>query len=235
MSSIKKMFVESGRRLCRSLIGPVVKEQLQEIRAELLAHHYLSRLEVGFVPGTTAALRPSIVMAAINDIALHGRKHVVECGAGTSTVYLAKALAQFGGTLTTVENDEGWLRQVESWTAANGLASTVKFVLAPLAPSPFSLEGSPWYDSSVLDSQIRQTVDLLVVDGPGIGPARYGAIPYFANKLSRDFAIIADDVPRGTGNLIPQWEEKLGVPFRRLGDFALASTSPEFKIFVAPV
>lgn len=237
MSWLKRTILQTGLKLSRTFIAPVVREQLMPIRAELLAHHYLSPLSRRFLPGTTAALRPSIIMAVLNDICVNERTNIVECGGGISTLYIARLLAERGGSLTTIEDDERWCDQLRQQLASEGLTQTTRIVCAPLKPTRLSLAGDPWYDEVILDAHFNnnEPVDLLLVDGPTVGLVRYPAVPYFAGKLAKEHGIVVDDVPRGSGKFLPRWEEQLGLKFRILGDFAIASTNPALKVFVAPV
>src|ERR1017187_3261724 len=135
MRSLKQAVLRTGLKLTRTFIAPVVREQLRDIRAELLAHHYLSPLSRRFLPGTTAALRPSVIMAVLNDICVNGRTNIVECGGGISTLYIARLLAERGGSLTTIEDEERWCETLSSQLAAEGLAETTRIVCAPLKPT----------------------------------------------------------------------------------------------------
>src|SRR2546421_9455866 len=113
MKWLRQTILRTGLKFSRTFIAPVVGEQLRAIRAELLAHHYLSPLSRRFLPGTTAALRPSVVMAILNDICVNRRMNVVECGGGISTLYIARLLAERGmGRLTTIEDDERWCEEL---------------------------------------------------------------------------------------------------------------------------
>lgn len=156
---------------------------------------------------------------------------------GISTLYIARLLAERGGLLTTIEDDERWCDQLRQQLATEGLNETTRIVCAPLKPTRLSLAGDPWYDEVILDAHFNNSkpVDLLLVDGPTVGLARYPAVPYFAGKLAKEHAVVIDDVPRGSGKFLPSWEEQLGLKFRILGDFAIASTNPALKVFVAPV
>jgi hypothetical protein len=236
MSWLKQAVLRTGLKVSRAFIAPVVREQLKDIRAELLAHHYLNPLSRRFLPGTTAALRPSGVMAVLNDICVNGRRNIVECGGGISTLYITRLIAERGGRLTTIEDDERWCEELSRQLSAEGLTETTRIVFAPLKPTRLSLAGDPWYDEAILDACFKQeTVDLLLVDGPTVGLIRYPAVPYFLGKLAKDHGIVVDDIPRGSGKFLPRWEEQLGLKFRILGDFAIASTNPALKVFVAPV
>jgi hypothetical protein len=237
MSSIKQAILRVGLKLSRALIAPVVREQLADVRAEVLAHHYLSPLSRRFLPGTTASMRPSIVMAVLNDICINGRVDIVECGGGISTLYIARLLAERGGRLTTIEDDERWCEQLRTQLACEGLTETTRIICAPLKSTRLSLAGDPWYDMNILDDHFgnSKAIDLILVDGQTVGIIRYPAVPYFAAKLAKEHAIVVDDLGRGSGKFLSKWEEQLGLKFRILGSFAIASTNPSFKVFVAPV
>lgn len=200
-----------------------------DIRVELdtmdiLAMHVLAPLSTSYLPWTISAMRPSALVAVLNEIVLNGRRCIVELGAGISTWYIARLLRQVGGHLTTVEHDERWADEVESRLAREGLSEMVSVVRAPLAPvSPgWPGEDSGWYDRGKVDEAVDgRRIDLLVVDGPPAfsadrAHARYPALPVFAPLLAEDHAIVLDDIDRtGEQEIVDVWERDFGVTFER--------------------
>jgi hypothetical protein len=97
-----------------------------------------------------------------------------------------------------------------------------------------SLEGEPWYDAGILRSALDKDVDLLVVDGPGVGLMRYPAGPFFKQYFADDYTVILDDNPWGSREFVWQWQDILQIRFRILNDYAWESKNPEFKLFLSP-
>lgn len=191
---------------------------------DILAMHVLAPLSTSYLPWTISAMRPSGLVAVLNEIMLNGRRSIVELGAGVSTWYIARLLRQVGGHLTAVEHDDRWADQVESRLAREGLTDVASVVRAPLAPVSAGWPGEEagWYDRGKVDEALDgRRIDLLVVDGPpafraGRAHARYPALPVLAPLLAEDHAIVLDDIDRtGEQEIVDVWERDFGVTFRR--------------------
>lgn len=170
-------------------------------------------------------MRPSGVVAVLNDIVIHRRRCVVELGGGVSTFYIARLLLRRGGHLWTVEHDEQWAGHLEEDLTAEALSDTVTVIRAPLVPASAgwpSENDVTWYDDVRLGAEMpRQPVDLLVVDGPpayqtGREHSRYPAARFFAPFLAEAYTIILDDIDRaGEQDIVNCWEKELGISFER--------------------
>jgi len=193
-------------------------------RRDLLAMQVLAPLSTTYLPWTLAAMRPSGVVAVLNEIVVNQRSRIVELGAGVSTFYIGRLLRGQGGHVWTVEHDQRWADVVERGLAAEDLASVVTVIHAPLTPidSAWPAEEATWYDKEVLRSEYSgQSIDLLVVDGPPAGRperrhSRYPAAPFFAPMFADDYAIVLDDISRpGEQEVMERWERELGIVFER--------------------
>lgn len=192
-------------------------------KREILAVELLAPLGGRYLPLSRWSLRPSAVVAILNEIVINRRSCIVECGAGTSTFYIARLLRERGGgRLYSIEHDAEWARWVEDGLAAEGLDAHTSVSVAPLSPTPLALERNLWYDAGSigwLASDLQ--IDLLLVDGPPAVDretelARYPAIPYFRQALAEDFAVVLDDIQRtGERKVVARWEQELGVDFDR--------------------
>ncbi|MEO3930670.1 class I SAM-dependent methyltransferase [Micromonosporaceae bacterium B7E4] len=191
---------------------------------DILAMHVLAPLSTSYLPWTISAMRPSGLVAVLNEIVLNCRRSIVELGAGISTWYIARLLSQVGGHLIAVEHDERWADQVETQLAREGLTDLVSVVRAPLAAiSPaWPGEDPSWYDAgAVTEALDGRRIDLLVVDGPPafraeLAHARYPALPMLAASLAEDHAIVLDDIDRtGEQEILDVWERDFGVTFQR--------------------
>ncbi|MEN3314167.1 MAG: hypothetical protein V7605_401 [Acidimicrobiaceae bacterium] len=203
-------------------------------RHDALAMQALQPLSTAFVPWSTLAMRPAGLMTVLNEVFVNRRRHVVECGGGVSTLYLARLLDQVGGHLWTIEDDPSWARLLGERLAHEGLSSAATVIHAPLEPTPLSWNGASWYGRSALDAGLgRQRIDLLVVDGPKaysreLRYSRYPALPYFWGALAPDFAVVLDDINRlGEQRVVARWEADYPVDFdRRLVDGSIALGLP---------
>jgi predicted O-methyltransferase YrrM len=178
----------------------------------------------GYLPWSSGAMRPAGLVTICNEIALGGRRRVVELGAGASTVLLARLLREqgSGATLDAIEHDARWAQWVNERLAQEGLASVARVTLAPLGPHPLALDELPWYAPSALEAALAGApVDLLVVDGPpayeaGAALARYPALPALLPFLAPDAIVVLDDVVRdGEAAVLARWEQESGMRFER--------------------
>jgi hypothetical protein len=186
--------------------------------ADVHAWQVLAPLAGEYLPWSSAALRPSALVAILNDVVVHDRRRGVELGGGISTVYLARLLARRGrGELVTLEHDEGWLAFLGEALARERLLERVTLAHAPLAPHPLAWEGE-WYDPAALPDG---PIDLLVVDGPpawepGTERARYPALPALLDRLADDATVVLDDLPRpGEQAVLDRWEAETPWRFER--------------------
>lgn len=167
-------------------------------------------------------MRPSGLVAVLNDVCLNDRRHVVECGGGVSTVYLARLLRERGGRLITLEHDEGWAKYLSLELERRAVAECAAVRLAPLERSPASLDGSDWYAPAAVEDAVSELgqVDLLLVDGPPVleredSLARYPALPSFTKALTEDCTVVLDDIERrGERRVIERWEDESSFHFQ---------------------
>jgi len=193
-------------------------------RNDLLAMPVLAPLSSTYLPWSLSAMRPSGVVAILNDIVVKRRRRVVELGGGISTFYISRLLRQRGGHLWTIEHDEEWAALLSRELAEEGLGDVATVVHAPLAPAAPEWPGddSAWYQREKLAEAVDgDPIDLLIVDGP---PAykdrwrhrRYPAVPFFAPMLAADYTVILDDIDRlGEQEVLTRWEGQLGITFER--------------------
>jgi predicted O-methyltransferase YrrM len=204
---------------------------------DILAMEALRPLSSRYVPWTPTSMRPSAIVAVLNDVILNDRSRIVECGGGTSTFYIARLLRQRGrGRLVTIEQDEAWVRTLGEGLAAEDLGRYASVVFAPLVESPLSVDGSPWYAEDALSEVTAQgEIELLVVDGPtayteSLARSRYPAVPFFRPHLAGGATIVLDDIRRrGEQEVLERWERELGMRFERrfaAGGIAIGRAGP---------
>ena len=210
-------------------------------RKDMLALQALAPLSTQFLPWSQAAMRPSGLLAVLNDIVINRRSTVVECGGGISTFYIARLLQQRGGHLYSIEHDAAWARLLQDSLDAEGLREHATVVYAPLTPTRHPWNGAAqWYDEEKLACiKARGCIDLLIVDGPpayskAIRYARYPAVPYFKDALAADYTVVLDDINRqGEQEIAARWARELGIAFaRRFVDGTIALGRPRHSFSV---
>lgn len=144
------------------------------------------------------ALSPSGLLALTDHIETRGADLVVECGSGTSTLWMGYALKRMGrGRLIALDHLPQYADKTRALIEAHGLTDYVDVRLAPLAPLSTPRGEFSWYSFDPED--LAGQIDLLLVDGPPgtIGPhSRYPAFPRLLNYLAPDAVIVVDDVDR---------------------------------------
>ncbi len=122
----------------------------------------------------------------------------VECGSGTSTVWLALACRRAGrGRVVALEHDDHYAERTRSTLRRLGLDTVAEVRSAPLESIAVGDRTQLWYSRDAWSDLTG--IDILFVDGPPghIGPrSRYPAFPLLAASLSTDAVVALDDVVR---------------------------------------
>ncbi|HTW17954.1 MAG TPA: class I SAM-dependent methyltransferase [Nocardioides sp.] len=178
----------------------------------------LMRTTERLMPGTADfpglgdwAITTSSLLAMLSDVATRtGPVTVVECGSGTSTLFLGLALQQRGdgSRVVALESDAAFAEETRGHLARAGVAEIATVVHAPLVER----EHTPgdhrlWFDTSGLPD--LDGIDLLFVDGPVGGStheARYPAYPFFADLLRDGATVVLDDTDRpDERSIVEKW------------------------------
>jgi hypothetical protein len=177
-----------------------------------------------YITWSESALSATAVSTILNDIVVNRRTTIVECGGGVSSLFiglLLRELDQPNTHLYTIEHDEGWIEVLQEMLEAHRVNEWITIIPAPLSETSMSWNGEPWYDTSVLESELPgKEIDLLLVDGPPahrseIAYSRYPAAPFFSDMLGGRCCIVLDDIDRETEReIIQQWERELQISFQ---------------------
>lgn len=140
-------------------------------------------------------------------------KVVMECGAGVSTLVLAKSLAHhgFGSTnsVFSIEQDVQVKEMIESRLESGGLKNHVEILYAPV-----SEQGRYRLDAKMLREYLgSEKVDWLIIDGPA-GPegCRASTLPSLARFCRPGARWFLDDAFRdGELRILDQWDRLHGI------------------------
>ncbi|CAM4149150.1 hypothetical protein GCM10009799_40840 [Nocardiopsis rhodophaea] len=138
---------------------------------------------------------------------------IVECGSGTSSIWLGETLRRTGtGRLVTLEHDERYAHLARDMVAAHGLDGIIEVRCAPLTEwqreqgedgaTPASADAPTWrwYDREAVHD--LSGIDMLFVDGPPTDAgarARYPAGPVLFPRCSPTALIVLADTTDATG------------------------------------
>jgi predicted O-methyltransferase YrrM len=174
-------------------------------------------MDPGSIEWTEWSMAPEDLNAVTNLIAARRPGFVVELGAGWSTLVLARAVADVGGALTSIEHDVAWAANVRESVLEAGLRD-VRVIHAPLEPHPLA-PGGPWWYSEAALAELPNGIGLLLVDGPPGGSpenagSRHPALSVFENRLAPGALVVLDDAGRvGEREILERWERETGIHF----------------------
>lgn len=161
------------------------------------------------IPWTISAVAPRALAVLCNEVVIHKRRNLLECGCGISTLVLGELLDSLGGRVTTIDDDENWLSIVREMTSH---LNNIDFIHAPLRQQTVDGASSEWYDRSIVESAIKgRKFDMVFVDGPKAKKKPFARQPSFAmikEFLDEDFALFLDDADRiAERRIAQQWAE----------------------------
>lgn len=142
--------------------------------------------------------------------------HVVELGAGASTLVAARALALHGGgQLHSFDQHGGFVDATRAWLGDNGLSVDIRH-------APLSAEVADWPGRWYAIDQLPDRIDLLIIDGPPwtVHPMVRGAADSLFARLSPDGVVLLDDAARPGERLVARkWRKRWPhIDFRLLHD-----------------
>ncbi len=190
-------------------------------RRDAMALSMLAPLSARYTPWTKYSMRPSGVVIVLDEICQNDRKQIVECGAGTSTMYTARLLRHRGGHVYAIEHDDAWAAKMRDAIQEEDLSSYASVLAVPLEAPSQSQPTGPWYSQKHLNRALGdREIDMLVVDGPvatqGHPCVRYPALRFFRRFLASDCTVVLDDILRqGESEILKRWERESGVAFVR--------------------
>ncbi len=131
--------------------------------------------------------------------------HVVELGAGASSLVAARALQMEGrGRLIAFDQHPAFVEATAAWLSGLGVGADIR--PAPLGPPPGDWPGA-WYQLSGLPDRI----DLLLVDGPhwSLHPFVRGAAESLFDRIPVGGVVLLDDGARpGERIVMARWADR---------------------------
>ena len=154
------------------------------------------------------AASPTSLLAAVRAVLELRPDLVVECGSGSSSVWIGHVLRRLGhGRYVALEHSEEFARVSRAQVARHGLADVVEVRHAPLVPVTVGDVTQPWYDPAALAD--LEGIGVVFVDGPpqATAPrARVPAVPILGPRCVPGAIVLLDDAHRPEERAaIEQW------------------------------
>lgn len=184
------------RRLLRSDLRKLTRDSLTQTQALLQLHDAFA--PVAPLPAVAGwAMEPTSLLELVSLVSRLKPQLVVECGSGTSTLWIAYALRRNGaGRVVALDHDGEYAAATKAVIAEHDLSEWAQVQHAPLVPTDTPRGQLPWYSADLTD---LSGIELLVVDGPPKATgalARYPALPVLADRLAPGARILFDDADR---------------------------------------
>jgi len=161
-----------------------------------LLHRYRPEATLPQVAGW--ALSPRGLLTLTDLIESANARTVVECGSGTSTLWIAYALRKLGrGKVIAFDHLPEYAQRTQALIDEHDLAWFAEVRLAPLAQRATPRGSFLWYD--IDPATFRHPIDVLLVDGPPQSTgrhARYPALPILTPFLAPGAVVLCDDTSR---------------------------------------
>src|SRR5690606_16737750 len=205
--------LEEASKVQLSRISEIVREfqahQLTEIDALLQLQR---RFDLSRAPlASTWAMSPRGLLLLADLIEEHRPTLVLECGPGTSTVYMVMAMRGAGvdGKIVGLEHDQSFAAMTRNALESLGLMDMVEIREAPLTDWRDQEPPVTWYDPAAL-TDLRD-IELVLIDGPpksSAPSARAPAFPLLKSRLKPGAIIVVDDARRpDEQRMIAEWLE----------------------------
>lgn len=216
------------KHLLKKVIQKTIAIGRRDVDLEVLAHlndikslHHLPNLDLGFLPWTNFAIRPSSLAMVLNEVVIRGRKIVLECGVGISTLHMLSDKLHSDVRLIGVDHNLEWIQAIESYLNAMGVdKERYCFIHAPLTSISTPAHEGVWYDCAILHDQIHgyldgEKVDVLLVDGPTTGTCpmvRYPALGELNKYFGESFSVFLDDIHReDEQKIVRRWADEFNL------------------------
>lgn len=152
----------------------------------------------------------------VREIARLRPAHVVELGAGASTLVAARALALHGGgQLHSYDQHGGFVDATRQWLADHHLSVDIRH-------APLDHRGPDWPGRWYALEGLPDRIDLLIIDGPpwSVHPLVRGAAESLFSRLAPNGVVLLDDAARPGERLVARrWRRRWPhIDFRLMRD-----------------
>jgi predicted O-methyltransferase YrrM len=152
----------------------------------------------------------------VREIARLRPAHVVELGAGASSLVAARALqVHGGGRLHSFDQHGGFVDATRQWLADHRLDVDIRH-------APLSQESADWPGRWYTIDRLPDQIDLLIIDGPpwSVHPLVRGAADSLFARLSPGGVVLLDDAARPGERLVARrWRQRWPhIDFRLMKD-----------------
>jgi len=152
----------------------------------------------------------------VREIARLRPAHVVELGAGASSLIAARALQLHGGgRLHSFDQHGGFVDATRQWLADHGLDVDIRH-------APLTHESADWPGRWYAVDHLPERIDLLIIDGPpwSVHPLVRGAADSLFSRLSPGGVVLLDDAARPGERLVARrWRRRWPhIDFRLMKD-----------------
>ncbi|HSE07173.1 MAG TPA: class I SAM-dependent methyltransferase [Nocardioidaceae bacterium] len=169
------------------------------------------------------ATAPTTLQALIRLVLERRPNTVLECGSGSSSVWLGYALQRIGhGRCVSLEHLPQYAEATRAMLRQHGLEDVVEVRLAPLTQVDHpELTSYLWYDTAAVSD--LDDIGLVFVDGPpgDLAPlARFPAFPLLRERCTEDAVFLLDDTQRPDESAISaQWMKQFAAQPLTKGTF----------------
>jgi predicted O-methyltransferase YrrM/anti-sigma factor RsiW len=152
----------------------------------------------------------------VREIARLRPAHVVELGAGASSLVAARALQLHGGgRLHRFDQHGGFVDATRRWLSDHGLDVDIRH-------APLTQESPDWPGRWYAVDAVPEQIDLIIIDGPpwSVHPLVRGAADSLFSRLSPDGVVLLDDAARPGERIVARrWRQRWPhIDFRLMKD-----------------
>ena len=193
-AAVEAVFKDTGRRIQNAAATSVGNrlQATQNLFAIVPPRGTVPQM-VGYVAS------PDVLLLLVQKFLTLRPTLAIECGSGTSTLFLALAKQQYDipCRLVSLEHHADYAAGTRALLEEHGVGHLADVRHAPLTTTPLTDHAGPWYEPSAYED--LHDIGLAFVDGPpgDVGPqARYPMVPLLGDRLASSCAILLDDMSR---------------------------------------
>ena len=180
---------------------------LRQVEA-MIGLYDLIEVRADMPPSRGWALSPDALGTVVGHILQNKPGLVLECGSGTSTIWMGYAAELAGSTrIIALEHDAGYAERTRAEVRRHGLEDRIDVRLAPLTDVEIGGETWLWYDPASWTDV--NGLDFVLIDGPPEASqkmARYPAVPLLYDRLAPTAVLLLDDTRREDEQLaVERW------------------------------